>query len=79
MGGWGWGGREKFIDKQIDDRRSVSTTPLQGDTAAGHSWPSIGGKYYTSTLRSALWNAFQQHTRGTKPLPVRLLFRETFH
>jgi hypothetical protein len=33
--------REKFIDNQIDDWRSVSTTPLQGDTAAGHSWPSI--------------------------------------
>ena len=49
----------------------VSTTPLQGDTAAGRSWPSIGGEYYTPTLRSALWHAFQQHTRGTKPLPVR--------
>jgi hypothetical protein len=49
----------------------VSTTPLQGDTAAGHSWPSIGGEYYTPTLRSAFWHAFQQHTRGTKPLPVR--------
>ena len=36
--------REKFVDNQIDDLRSVSTTPLQGDTAAGHSWPSIGGK-----------------------------------
>jgi hypothetical protein len=23
----------------------VSTTPLQGDTAAGHSWPSIGGNW----------------------------------
>jgi len=38
----GWRGRErereKFIDNQIDDWRSVSTTPLQGDTAAGHSW-----------------------------------------
>jgi hypothetical protein len=42
--------------------------PLQGDTAAG---PSIGGEYYTPTLRSALWHAFQLHTRGTKPLPVR--------
>jgi len=50
---------------------SVSTTPLQGDTAAGHSRPSIGGEYYTPTLRSALWHAFQQHTKGTKPLPVR--------
>ena len=29
--------REKFIDNQIDDLRSVSTTPLVGDTAAGHS------------------------------------------
>ncbi len=28
--------REKFIDNQIDDCRSVSTTPLHGDTAAGH-------------------------------------------
>jgi len=27
--------REQFIDNQIDDWRSVSTTPLQGDTAAG--------------------------------------------
>ena len=33
--------RERFIDNQIDDWRSVSTTPLQGDT----SWPSIGGEY----------------------------------
>jgi hypothetical protein len=33
--------REKFIDNQIDDRRSESTTPLQGDTAAGHSWPRV--------------------------------------
>ena len=24
-----------------------------------------------STFRLALWHAFQQHTRGTKPLPVR--------
>ena len=46
-------GGEKFIDNQIDDWRSVSTTPLQGDTAAGHSWPSIGGEYYTPTLRVA--------------------------
>jgi len=44
---------------------------FKGDTAAGHSWPSIGGEYYTPTPRSALWHAFQQHTRGTKPLPVR--------
>ena len=43
--------RERFIDNQIDDRRSVSTTPLQGDTAAGHSWPSMGGEYYTLTQR----------------------------
>jgi hypothetical protein len=27
-----------------------------GDTAAGHSRPSIGGEYYTPTLRSALWH-----------------------
>ena len=33
--------REKFINNQIDDWRSVSTTPLVGDTAAGHSWLSI--------------------------------------
>jgi len=33
--------REKFIDNQIDDSRSVSTTPLPGDTTPGHSWPSI--------------------------------------
>jgi hypothetical protein len=25
---------------------------------------------YTPTLRSTVWHAFQQHTRGTKPLPV---------
>ena len=30
--------REKFMDNQIDDWRSVSTTPLSGDTASGHSW-----------------------------------------
>jgi hypothetical protein len=29
--------REMFIDNQIDDWRSVSTTPLQGDTAKGHT------------------------------------------
>ena len=55
-----------FFDNQIDDCRSVSTTPLVGDTAAGHSWPSIGGEYYTPALRSALCHAFQQHTIGTK-------------
>ena len=38
------------------------------DTAAGNSWPSIGSEYYTLTLCSALLHAFQQHTRGTKPL-----------
>jgi hypothetical protein len=27
--------------------------------------------HHTPTLRSALWHAFQQHTRGTRPLPVR--------
>jgi hypothetical protein len=43
--------RQKFIDNQIDDCRSVSTTPLQGDTAAGHSWPSIGGEYYTFEIK----------------------------
>ena len=44
-------GREKFIDNQIDDWRSVSTTPLQGDTAAGHLWPSIGGEYYPHSVQ----------------------------
>ena len=63
--------REKFIDNQMDDRRSVSKTPLVVDMAAGHSWPSIGSEYYTPTLRLAVWHAFQQHTRGTRPLPVR--------
>jgi len=29
-----------------------TTTPLQGDTAAGHSWPSIGGEYYIPPLRA---------------------------
>ena len=43
--------REKFIDNQIDDWRSVSTTPLQGDTAAGHSWPSISGVYPQFSVR----------------------------
>ena len=46
--------RDKFIDNQMDDRRSVSKTPLVVDMAAGHSWPSIGSEYYTPTFRSAL-------------------------
>ena len=54
--------REKFIDNQVDDRRSV--TPLQGDTAAGHSWPSIGSEYYTPILCSALWHAFSNTQEG---------------
>ena len=29
--------REKFIDNQIDDWRSVSTTPLQGDTESARA------------------------------------------
>ena len=65
--------REKFIDNQIDDCRSVSTTPLQGDTAAGHSWPSIGGEYYTPTLRSALWHAFsntQERQNRCRSAPI---------
>ena len=44
----GWGGeREEFIDNQIDGSRSVSTTPLSGDTASGHSWysPPYDGEY----------------------------------
>jgi hypothetical protein len=35
--------REKFVDNQIDDWRSVSTTPLPGDTAAGGDWAEGGG------------------------------------
>jgi hypothetical protein len=61
--------------RERERERSLLTieqmTPLLGDTAAGHSWPSIGGDYYTPTLRLALKHAFQQHTRGTRPLPVR--------
>ena len=34
-----------------------------GDTAAGHSWPSIGGEYYTPTLRSALWHERERSER----------------
>jgi len=30
---------EKFIDNQLDDSRSVSTTPLSGDTASGQMFP----------------------------------------
>ena len=37
----------------------VTTNPLVGDTAAGHSWPSIGGESYTPTLCLAVWHAFQ--------------------
>jgi hypothetical protein len=33
--------REKFIYNEIEYSRSVSTTPLAGDTASGRSWPSI--------------------------------------
>ena len=54
--------RGKFIDNQIDDWRSVSTTPLQGDTAAGHSWPSIGGEYYTRERESEE----ERHVRETR-------------
>ena len=35
------GEREEFIYNQIDGSRSVSTTPLSGDTASGHSWSSM--------------------------------------
>jgi hypothetical protein len=64
--------REKFIDNQIDDGRSVGTPPLAVDTASlGTRGPAYGGEYYTPTLRLALWHAFQQHTRGTRPSPVR--------
>ena len=38
-----------------------------GDTAAGHSWPSIGGQYYTPTLRSAFWH-WEELEETTKAL-----------
>ena len=49
--------REKFIDNQIDDSRSVSTTPL-----AGQVTPPLG------TLRLALWHAFQQHSEREREI-----------
>ena len=39
---------------------------IQGDTAAGHSWPSICGDYYTPTLRSALWHARGSERKGER-------------
>ena len=41
-----------------------------GDTAAGHSWPSIGGEYNTSLFVWPCGTRFS-NTRGTRPLPVR--------
>jgi hypothetical protein len=55
---WGYSTRRHMLDPErpaavLPDRAlyllSFGTTPLQGDTAAGHSWPSIGGEYYTPT------------------------------
>ena len=45
------------------------TPPLA--QALGARGPAYGGEYYTPTLRLVLWHAFQQHTRGTRPSPVR--------
>jgi len=62
--------REKFIDNQIDDSRSVSTTPLAGQVTPplGTRGPAYGGECYTPTLRLALWHAFQQHSEREREI-----------
>ena len=73
----------------------MNTTPLQGDTAAGHSWPSIGGEYYTPTLRERAreresektTNAVEKHAsfvfithkRDLYTRPMRVLSRHDGH